>query len=164
MSSKSLYVANKLSDADEFDRALDQLESRMKTAGVDAMPPERREMVLTPEELREIVSNAVTHAIAAYEHARNAKANPFHHAAPVDHAATVPLRLMPTMARLQDEMGLDDIEFEETVPAPVAVADLSSEAKGFVYQDPTEAALSAWDDALKRLAPEIDAAEEPHEG
>ena len=153
MSSKSLYVVNEISNDDEFDRALDHIESRMKDTAA-APEAEPRELVMTPEELRQIVSTAVTEAIAAYELARAAKAGHVRPAAPA-------LRLMPGMAKLQNEMGLNDIDFEETAPAPVAVADLATEAKGFVYQDPTEAALTAWDEALKRLSSEIETADEP---
>jgi hypothetical protein len=151
MSSKSFYVANKLSDADELDRALDHIESRMKSEVAPVVAPQpTRELVMTPEELRQIVSTAVTEAILAYERARTAKIEPARHTA----ASSTALRLMPNraMARLQDEMGLDDIDFEEIAPAPVAVVELSDEAKEFVYQDPTEAALSAWDAALKKLS------------
>jgi phage-related minor tail protein len=158
MSSKSLYVANTPSDADKFDRALDHIESRMKTA-VAQIAADPHQLLITPEELKQIVTAAVNDAIARFELARNAKTEPARHAT---HAT--PLRLMPNMARLQDEMGLDDIEFDAVEQAPVTVVDLSNEAKAFVYQDPTDAALSEWDDALKRLSSDLETPTEPHEG
>ena len=156
MSSKSLYVVNTPNDADELDRALDHIESRMTSSAAVAPALDQRELVMTPEELRQIVSTAVTEAIAAYERARAAKAGQARPATPA-------LRLMPGMAKLQDEMGLGDLEFDNADAAPVAVAELSNEAKEFVYQDPTEAALTAWDDALKRLSSDNGTDDKPRE-
>jgi hypothetical protein len=159
---------------DDFDRALDSIESYMK-ADVAAKERERDQLVVTPEELRQIVAAAVTDAIAAYEKLRALKSEAVRNP-PV-------LRLMPNVMRdsappavlrpeqldrLQDEMGLDDIVFEEAAPAPEPV-DLSAEmgVDGFEFDDaprrpaqyplapndPTVvSAMAEWDEALKRLS------------
>ena len=113
------------------------------------------QLVITPEELKKIVTGAVTDAIARYELARGRNAE-------LARGSQSP-RLVPNMTRLQDELGLGEIEFDAVDPAPVAVVDLSQEAKQFVYQDPTDAALSAWDDALKRLSSDLDPDDQPRE-
>ena len=170
----------------DFDRALDSIESYMKS-DIAAKERERHQLVVTPEELHQIVAAAVTDAIAAYEKVRALKA---------EAVRTPPvLRLMPNVIRdsappavlrsaqldrLQDEMGLDEIVFEETAPAPEPV-DLSAEmgVDGFAFDDaprrpaqyplaPVDqtvvAAMAEWDEALKRLSSEPVTADEPQAG
>jgi hypothetical protein len=159
---------------DDFDRALDSIESYMKSE-IAVTERERDQLVVTPEELQQIVAAAVTDAIAAYEKLRALKSDAVRNP-PV-------LRLMPNVIRdsappavlrpaqldrLQDEMGLDEIVFEEAAPAPEPV-DLSAEmgVDGFEFDDaprrpahcpiaPNDqkvvAAMAEWDEALKRLS------------
>jgi hypothetical protein len=170
----------------DFDRALDSIESYMKSE-VAAKERERHQLVVTPEELHQIVAAAVTDAIAAYEKVRALKAEAVRNP-PV-------LRLMPNVMRdsappavlrpaqldrLQDEMGLGEIEFEDAAPAPEP-ADLTAEMgiDGFAFEDapgrpaqyplpPNDqtvvAAMAEWDEALKRLSSEPVTADEPQEG
>ena len=146
---------------DDFDRALDSIELHMKS---DIAPKEveHQELKVTSEELRQIVTVAVTDAIAAYERLRSSKAEAVRDSAPP--AVPQPAEL----ARLQEEMGLlEEIEFEETGPKPELAA-LSADMgiDGFAFDAPRRpdqyphaptdqtvaAALADWGEALKRLS------------
>ena len=143
--------------------------------------------VVTPEELRQIVTAAVTHAIAAYEKVRASKAAPVRNPpiprfTPNVTRDSAPPSVPPSarLARLQEEMGLlEEIEFEETGPKP-ELADLSADMgiDGFAFDAPRRpdlyphapsdqtvaAALADWDEALKRLSSGPKTADDPPEG
>jgi hypothetical protein len=178
----SFSVANRSDAVDDFDRALDSVEATMNP-DLAAKESEGRELVVTPEELRRIVAAAVADAIAAYGKVRASKAEPESNPRVLRLVPNVTQSALPNvppptpLARLQDEMGLDELVFEAASPAPEP-ADLSEDigVDGFAFDDaprrPAEyplapidqtvaAALREWDEALKQLSSEPGQADEP---
>jgi hypothetical protein len=179
----SFSVVNRPDAVDDLDRALDSVEASMNP-DLAAKESECRELVVTPEELRRIVAAAVADAIAAYGKVHALKAEPESNprvlrlVSNVTHSAPPSVPPPTPLARLQDEMGLDELVFEAARPAPEEPADLSEDigVDGFAFDDaprrPAEyplapidqtvaAALLEWDEALKQLSSEPGQADEP---
>ena len=112
--------------ADDLDPAFDSIDETMKDMA-------RREVTVTPEALADIVNDAVTKAITAYEQSR-LTGDPAPDALPTKPSSDVaPLRRPANQApaprshwrkkidRLKDDMGLDEIKFDGPRPEPVEV-------------------------------------------
>jgi len=125
--------------------ALDSIDSSMATRQ-PSKGPSGRSMSLTSDELARIVSGAVSDAVAAYERTRGPAvdgAQTLTRGGVVIHAARAFGPRAPSaveLALLRDDMGLNEITFDETapsLPAPVAAVGLAAEmgVDGFSFDD-----------------------------
>ncbi len=110
---------NPVSELSDLHSAFDFIDDSMKEVA-------RRDVTVSPEALEQIVNDAVAKAITAYEQARGATpdssappatavpnlANDIAPRQPVDPAAVPQTPWRANLERLQDDMGLDEIEFE----------------------------------------------------
>jgi len=105
----------------QFTTAFDAIDASM-TSTVFGGRAHPNEIAITPEALAQIVNDAVTQAIAAYEQARNPAPAPARDSNPGSGPrppVAPPASLRARQEQLQRDMGLNEIEFEPA-PAPPA--------------------------------------------
>jgi CheY-like chemotaxis protein len=185
---EALMPPEPASQVDEFGQlttAFDAIDASM-ISNAFGKGANTQEIAITPEALARIVNEAVAHAIAAYEQARGLAPEPARDSTigsdrraevrkraplPKSPQAFPPSPWRAELLRLQGDMGLNDIEFEEAPPPPVEPVvntDLSAQmgVDDFAFEDapPSAAERVVAADAsvdVVELTPPPDAAVSP---